>query len=88
MKSFCATLIICLLSIGLSLPVSSESAKKGRSPCKLISSSEAISRAKQQSGGGKVVSVKLNANGAESVYRIRILVGEKRIKNLTIKACK
>ena len=55
--------------------------------CNLISSNDAINQAKAQTGG-KVVSVKLSRNGAKSVYKVRVLVDEKRIKNITIKACR
>ena len=55
--------------------------------CKLISSSEAIKRA-QRKAGGKVVGVKLKRAGKRSVYRVRVLVDKKRIKNINIKACK
>lgn len=56
--------------------------------CQLISSSQAISQAKARSGGGKVVGVRLVKKGTQSFYRVRILVGKKRIKNLSIRACR
>ena len=55
--------------------------------CRLISNNEAINKAKAQTGG-KVVSVKLSRSGAKSVYKVRVLVDEKRIKTITIKACR
>ncbi len=54
--------------------------------CQLIPSNVAIKRALNKTGG-KVVSVKLKRNGAQSVYRVRVLVDDKRIKNISIKAC-
>jgi len=58
-----------------------------KTQCDLISSREAMNLA-QAKANGKIVSVKLVSKGSHSIYRVRMLVGEKRIKNLTIKACK
>lgn len=58
----------------------------GKASCQLISSRDAVAKARQQVNG-KVVSVKLS-NGRKPVYRVRILVDKKRIKNLTINACR
>ena len=55
--------------------------------CKLISRSDAIRQAKKQLDG-KVVGVKLNKKNARSSYRVRILVGDKRVKTLSIRACR
>lgn len=63
-------------------------ARNGKSKdCNLISSSEAIKKA-QRKAKGKVVGVKLKRAGKSSVYRVRVLVDKKRIKNINIKACK
>ena len=61
--------------------------KEKADECKLISSSEAIKKAQRKSGG-KVVAVKLKRAGKRSVYRVRVLVDKKRIKNINVKACK
>jgi len=58
-----------------------------RDECRLISSKTAMNKAARKTGG-KVVSIKLSGKGKGAVYRVRVLVGEKRIKNITIKACK
>ncbi|WP_444997688.1 PepSY domain-containing protein [Aliikangiella sp. IMCC44359] len=88
MKKLYLSIITCLLVTGSLNLVSAASPKKANDACQLITSNEAINRAKKQSGGGKVVSVKLKRNGKHSVYRVRVLVAEKRIKNLSIKACR
>jgi len=56
--------------------------------CRLIGSQQAAEQATRKTGGGKVVSIKLEKSGASSVYRVRVLVDEKRVKNISIKACK
>jgi len=62
---------------------------RNKAQCDLISSREAMNRAQAKAkANGKIVSVKLVSKGSHSIYRVRMLVGEKRIKNLTIKACK
>jgi len=55
--------------------------------CKLISRADAIRQAKKQLDG-KVVGVQLSENGARSVYRVRMLVGDKRVKTISIRACR
>jgi len=55
--------------------------------CKLISRADAIRQAKKQLDG-KVVGVQLSEKGARSVYRVRMLVGDKRVKTLSIRACR
>lgn len=77
-----------ILLSGLSVPASSaEQTKKAERECQLISSQSAVKKA-QKMTGGKVVSIKLNKAGTRSVYKVRVLVEEKRIKNISIKACK
>ena len=82
------TVFLCLLIAPV--PVFSKEAPKtktSKSQCQLISSKTAITRA-QKKTGGKVVSIKLDKKTKKPVYRVRLLVGEKRIKNITVKACK
>jgi len=64
-----------------------EQKSEERGDCQLISSQSAVKKA-QKKTGGKVVSIKLNKAGKDSVYKVRVLVDEKRIKNISIKACK
>jgi uncharacterized membrane protein YkoI len=86
--SLILAVIICLLFASFSVS-SNEKVKATPSikECQLISSKTAMTRA-QKKTGGKVVSVKLDKKGKDYVYRVRLLVGEKRIKNISIKACK
>lgn len=74
-------------SFSLSTQLKAQENKAQEKTCRLISSQEAAAQAKNKTGG-KVVSIKLNKAGKNSVYRVRVLINEKRIKNLTIKACK
>jgi len=86
MKNLC----FLLLSIVLFLSSGIDAAERGKSSkddCKLISSSDAIKKAKRQADG-KVVSVKLKRAGAKSVYRVRVLTDGKKMKNITVKACR
>jgi len=55
--------------------------------CQLITRSDAINRAKNRMDG-KVVGVKLSEKGDRSVYRVRILVNKKRIRTVSIPACR
>jgi len=91
MKKFCLVLICSFLLVGISGNAEAADRKKSRDKkketCQLISSGEAAGKAKARTGG-KVVSIKLRRAGKRSVYKIRVLVGEKRIKNITIKACR
>ena len=89
MKKLTVLLMIILLVFSSDL-YSAEGKKQKRnndSACKIISSSDAISRAMRKNSG-KVVSVKLKRAGARSVYRVRMLVGKNRIKNITVNACR
>jgi len=58
-----------------------------QSQCKLIARSDAINRAKSQLSG-KVVGVQLDQSGKRSVYRVRILTAKKRVKTISIQACR
>ena len=55
--------------------------------CKLISRADAISQARRRING-KVVGVQLSDRGNRSVYRVRMLVDKKRVKTLSIRACR
>ena len=55
--------------------------------CRLISRGDAISRAKRRADG-KVVGVQLSKKGARSVYRVRMLIDNKRVKTISIQACR
>ncbi|WP_196137256.1 PepSY domain-containing protein [Aliikangiella sp. G2MR2-5] len=61
--------------------------KNAEQNCQLLTTQEAIKKANRKVEG-KIVSIKLEKKGADSVYRVRVLVGNKRIKNLTVKACR
>lgn len=91
MKKFCLVIFCSFLIAGISgyadASERNKSREKNKDTCQLISSGEAAGRAKARTGG-KVVSVKLRRAGSRSVYKVRVLVGEKRIKNITIKACR
>ncbi len=60
---------------------------KDNKSCQYITKGEAINRAKQRNDS-KVVGVQLIKRGNASVYRVRLLVGKKRIKSITINACR
>jgi uncharacterized membrane protein YkoI len=56
--------------------------------CMLIPSKEIIQRV-EMSEQGKVVKIKLIKRGQQSSYRVRVLTGEnKRIRNLSLNACR
>jgi uncharacterized membrane protein YkoI len=55
--------------------------------CQLISRGEAIKQAKSRMQG-KVVGVQLTERNNRSTYRVRILVDKKRIKTISIQACR
>ncbi len=55
--------------------------------CQLISKGEAIKQAKSRMKG-KVVGVQLSEKDEYSVYRVRVLVDNKRIKTISIQACR
>ena len=81
-----ATMVAILAQPADALEVSRVAEEKNQS-CQLISRNDAVNRAKAKAKG-KILSVKLQRRGAKSVYKVRVLVGEKRIKNITIKACR
>jgi uncharacterized membrane protein YkoI len=55
--------------------------------CQIIPKQEA-SRTAQTKTGGKVIDIKLDSKGKDSTYRIRVLVGEERVKHITLDACR
>ncbi len=81
---------VLLLAVIFSSNVISMGGKKGNKQqyqCKLISRGDAISRAKGKLPG-KVVGVQLSDRGDRSVYRVRILTSKKRVKTISIQACR
>ncbi|TQV84902.1 PepSY domain-containing protein [Aliikangiella coralliicola] len=79
---------ILFLFTGMGFNVNAqESVRAKAQDCRLITSKDAVKKA-QKKTGGKVVSVKLKRKGKNSEYKVRVLVGEKRIKNISIKACR
>lgn len=60
---------------------------KQKYQCQLISRGEAIKQAKSRLNG-KVVGVQLSERDERSVYRVRILVDNKRIKTISVQACR
>jgi len=61
--------------------------EKKQYQCKLISRGSAISQARRRTNG-KVVGVQLSGHGSRAVYRVRVLVDKKRVKTITIPACR
>jgi uncharacterized membrane protein YkoI len=80
-----------LIFIALLAPLPSWAEKNekqvDRYKCQLISRAEAISRARKRVDG-KIVGVQLDKNDSKSVYRVRVLVNKKRVRTLSISACK
>jgi len=89
--------ILLLISALLLMTVSQQSFGKNKKKgdkgskqqyqCKMISRGSAISQAKRQTNG-KVVGVKLDGRGSRAVYRVRVLVDKKRVKTISIQACR
>jgi uncharacterized membrane protein YkoI len=63
------------------------SKKTKKYQCRLISRAEAIKQAKRKTKG-KVVGVQLSERGSRSIYKVRMLVEQKRVKTISINACK
>ncbi len=61
--------------------------KNKKYQCRLISRAEAIKQAKRKTKG-KVVGVQLSERGSRSIYKVRMLVEQKRVKTISINACK
>lgn len=87
MHKYNLILSFLLLALCLSFTVNAKEKNRRAASCQLISSSQAISLA-QARMSGKVLSVKLSRATGQPVYRVRMLVGKKRIKNISIKACR
>ena len=66
---------------------SKEESSKPQYQCKLISRASAINQAKRRTNG-KVVGVQLDQKGNRSIYRVRVLVDKKRVKTVSIQACR
>ena len=84
-------LVLILLSVLLANSVVAADKKQKNSDqkyqCELISRGEAIKQATNRMKG-KVVGVQLTERNERSVYRVRILVDNKRIKTVSIQACR
>ena len=63
-----------------------ENQKSKKYQCKVISKNQAIANAKRRSKG-KVVAANLSKKGDRSVYKVRLLINNKRVKTITIPAC-
>ena len=92
MKSFINKLaaLMILLSLVANIAVAADKKDKNsrqKYQCQLISRGEAIKQAKSRLKG-KVVGVQLSERDERSVYRVRILVDNKRIKTISIQACR
>ena len=92
MKSFISKLsaIVLLLNLATNFSVAADNNEKDskqKYQCQLISRSEAIKQAKSRLNG-KVVGVQLSERDDRSVYRVRILIDNKRIKTISIQACR
>jgi uncharacterized membrane protein YkoI len=55
--------------------------------CQLISRASAIKQA-QSRVNGKIVGVQLSQKGSRSIYKVRMLVDKKRVKTVSVKACR
>ena len=86
-------LVLLLFVFGMfsAAAAQSEKGNKSKQPqkyeCKLISRTAAINQAKRKVDG-KVVGVQFSDRGSRSVYRVRMLVDKKRVKTLSINACR
>jgi len=83
-------MLVLLLSMLPNIAISNgknQNALASKYECQLIARSEAINQAKKRVDG-KVVGVQLSEKGDRSAYRVRILVNKKRIKTISIPACR
>jgi len=98
MKNVIKYLSVVIIATSLvSLPATAKEIDRGKQrteiksekkyQCRLISRADAISRAKKRYKG-KVVGVQFNDKGERSVYRVRMLFENKRVKTVSIKACR
>ncbi len=92
MKSLISKLsvLILLFSLLISFALAADKKQKNTNSkyqCQLISRGEAINQAKSRMKG-KVVGVQLTEKNDRSVYRVRILVDNKRIKTISVQACR
>ncbi len=89
MKNLTQKLFALFLACGITFSLQAQETFQGENleGCQLISSAEVINQASAETGG-TVVSIQLQDAGPDSVYRVRVLVGENRIRNLVIRACR
>lgn len=83
-------ILVLLFSSVISLTVAADNKNNDSNQkyqCQLISRGEAIKQAKSRLQG-KVVGVQLSERNERSVYRVRILVDNKRIKTISVQACR
>ncbi len=81
-------ILVGLLSLPISFSLYSQMAEAaGAQTCQLISRADAIRQA-QSRVRGKVVGVQLSKRGNRSVYRVRLLTDSKRVKTISIPACR
>ncbi|MCF6193227.1 MAG: hypothetical protein L3J46_02705 [Kangiellaceae bacterium] len=83
-------LLMCVFFSHPSFAMKNKQEKDGEKKqyqCRLISRGSAISQAKRRTKG-KVVGVQQSGQGRRAVYRVRVLVNKKRIKTITIPACR
>jgi len=86
-KRVIAFYLLCLLPFTAISKGSEQEPSSSTYKCQLISRSEAINQAKKRTDG-KVVGVQLAKKGESSVYRVRILIDQKRIKTVSIPGCR
>jgi uncharacterized membrane protein YkoI len=80
-----------LLSVSSTVDAAKDDSKKSKQPpkyeCQLISRADAIAQAKRKNDG-KIVGVQFSDRGSRSVYKVRMLIDKKRVKTLSINACR
>ena len=82
------SLFVCLIVLlNSNFAWSYQGAELQKYQCKVISKSQAIYNAKRRIKG-KVVAANLVKKGKRSVYKVRVLIDKKRVKTITIPACK
>jgi len=82
------SLFVCLIALPISNFAWSYQANESQKyQCKVISKSQAINNAKRRVKG-QIVAANSVKKGKRSVYKVRVLIDEKRVKTITIPACK
>lgn len=91
MKSSKSIILVVCLSLLTLFSIYSEHSTAANSQagaqCQLISRADAIRQAHSRVRG-KVVGVQLSKRGNSSVYRVRMLTDNKRVKTISIPACR